>query len=256
MLSSLLNTISPYTYLLVNLWIVLFPLIFSFESRVMFYKKWIQLFWSALPVSLFFIVWDFWATSRGHWAFNPAYTLDLKLGNLPLEEVLFFITVPYSTIFLYELTTYIFNKKQILNYVSTPLNTSKIHPSVREQRDQNSKKLELDSICILFLFLGMYFLGFLSKEYSGFVLLVTAASTQALARQKLLMSKIFWSWMVLCIFLFMMTNSVLTGLPVVTYDVQFNTGVRVGSIPIEDFFYNWSLLGLYVFSYKKVTNRV
>lgn len=52
---------------------------------------------SAIP----FIIWDIWAYQRGHWGFNPAYISSITLFSLPLEEVLFFICIPYSSLYIW-----------------------------------------------------------------------------------------------------------------------------------------------------------
>ena len=42
----------------------------------------------------------------------------------------------------------------------------------------------------------------------------------------------------------------LTGLPVVVYGEAATTGVRFITIPLEDFFYNFGLLGFYLFFFR------
>ncbi|MBK8661098.1 MAG: lycopene cyclase domain-containing protein [Ignavibacteriales bacterium] len=89
-------------YLLINLLTVLFPVILSFEKKISFYKKFKYLLFSILTVSPFYLVWDAVATSRGDWGFSPEYLIEIYIFGLPLEEVLFFVTVPYSCIFIFE----------------------------------------------------------------------------------------------------------------------------------------------------------
>jgi lycopene cyclase domain-containing protein len=52
-------------------------------------------------VAIPWIIWDFFATERGHWAFNSDYYLGFKVFNLPFEEVLFFFAIPYSCLYLW-----------------------------------------------------------------------------------------------------------------------------------------------------------
>lgn len=58
-----------------------------------------SIFISAVP----FIGWDVWATSLKHWSFNPLYHSNFFIFNLPLEEVLFFIAVPFCITFVWSL---------------------------------------------------------------------------------------------------------------------------------------------------------
>jgi lycopene cyclase domain-containing protein len=50
----------------------------------------------------------------------------------------------------------------------------------------------------------------------------------------------------------MIFNSVLTALPVVEYNSVAIWGVRFGTIPVEDFFYNYSMLSFYLLFYRMI----
>jgi lycopene cyclase domain-containing protein len=100
-------------YLYINLAIIMFPLLLSFEKRIKYYSKAKALLPAIIIVSIIFIVWDVFATFRGHWSFNPDHILGVKLAGLPLEEILFFITVPYSCIFAYEGISYFLKDNKI-----------------------------------------------------------------------------------------------------------------------------------------------
>ncbi|MFP5319783.1 MAG: lycopene cyclase domain-containing protein [Acidimicrobiia bacterium] len=48
----------------------------------------------AVPVAIF-MAWDWFAVSRDHWDYNPRYVTGWELpGNLPVEELVFFIAIP------------------------------------------------------------------------------------------------------------------------------------------------------------------
>jgi Lycopene cyclase len=53
-------------------------------------------------VSSAYIGRDMVATHWGEWSFNAPYISGVRVVNLPLEEILFFITVPDACLFIYE----------------------------------------------------------------------------------------------------------------------------------------------------------
>ena len=56
----------------------------------------------AMPV-LVFTAWDVVAIERGHWWFSPTYTTGWTLpGDLPVEELAFFVAIPICTLLTFE----------------------------------------------------------------------------------------------------------------------------------------------------------
>ena len=78
------------------------PFLLSFDKKIAFYKNWRFLLPSILLVALFFICWDEWFTKIGIWGFTPKYLQGIYAGHLPLEEILFFIVIPYNCLFVHE----------------------------------------------------------------------------------------------------------------------------------------------------------
>ncbi|MCF7908285.1 MAG: lycopene cyclase domain-containing protein [Candidatus Omnitrophica bacterium] len=99
-------------YLKVLILSVLVPFACSFYRPLRFYENLKALLVSVGLVVLIFGAWDILATARGHWHFNPQGVGSLKIINLPLEEVLFFIVIPFCCIFTWEAINYIKNKIQ------------------------------------------------------------------------------------------------------------------------------------------------
>ncbi len=99
-------------YLAVLIIAGIFPLLLSFYPRLHFYRNTKALFFSIGLVVLIFGVWDIIATSRGHWYFDPRGVGRARLVNLPLEEWLFFIVIPFCCIFSWEVVNYYKNKSK------------------------------------------------------------------------------------------------------------------------------------------------
>lgn len=49
----------------------------------------------------FFIIWDIVFTEKGIWGFNESYLLGYFLWDLPVEEWMFFVSIPYACVFSY-----------------------------------------------------------------------------------------------------------------------------------------------------------
>ena len=209
---------SHYTYLLLNIASILFPLILSFDKKVAFYKSWKYLFPSIFISGLFFILWDVLFTFQGVWGFNTKYITGLYILNLPLEEVLFFICVPYSCVFIYE----VFNA-----YLT------------RDVLGVCSKRI---SILIALLSLIACILCY-NKTYTivnaGICLALVLFATFKCKFRNL--GRFYLAYFVSLV-PFLICNGILTALPIVTYNNEENMAIRLFTIPAEDVFYCLSLL--------------
>ena len=207
-----------YTYLLINIATILFPLVLSFDKKVAFYRNWRSLFPSILATGAIFIIWDVWFTSLGVWEFNPEYIVGWYLWGLPLEEWLFFLTVPYACVFIYE----------CLNaYLTTDFLNKFIRP-----------------VCIglisLLVIVGLLNIANLYTSITFFsVSLLLGLNVWIMKNQKL--GHFFRAYGVSLI-PFAIVNGILTALPVVIYNDAQNLGLRLGTIPIEDSMYLLLLL--------------
>lgn len=56
-----------------------------------------SIFIAAIP----FILFDMLAVQRGYWKFNPKFITGIHLGNLPIEEYVFFILIPQSCLLIW-----------------------------------------------------------------------------------------------------------------------------------------------------------
>jgi lycopene cyclase domain-containing protein len=76
------------------------PLNWFFHLHVLSQLR--RLVLSIAPVFVVFVLWDLAATHAGHWMFDAAQTLPVRLGGLPLEELGFFVVIPLAGILTYE----------------------------------------------------------------------------------------------------------------------------------------------------------
>jgi len=83
------------------------PLLLSFYPPLKFWRNFKALFLTLFMLLLIFGSWDVFAAWRGHWYFNPQGVAGMKLINLPVEEWLFFIVIPFCCIFTWEALKYI-----------------------------------------------------------------------------------------------------------------------------------------------------
>ena len=77
------------------------PLEFVFRARV--YRRprrLLRALW--LPVAIFF-VWDLVAIARRHWTFEERYVTGWRIpGDVPVEELAFFVVVPLCALLTFE----------------------------------------------------------------------------------------------------------------------------------------------------------
>ena len=213
-------------YLYINIMIILFPLLFSFEKRIKYYSKIKYLLISILIVGSLFVFWDMFATYRGHWSFNPNYVLGIKILGLPVEEILFFITVPFSCIFAYEGIKYFLDESKLFKEMKWP-------PII---------------FGIGFILFALLPIG---GEYTSLALASVGLTLIFISffMLELFSSKLFWIYTSFSLVVFLIFNYLLTSIPIVEYSPSAITNFRVITIPIEDFMFNFSMLTLYLAIY-------
>jgi lycopene cyclase domain-containing protein len=214
-------------YLLVNFFTIIIPFIYSFHPKIKFHLTWKGFFPSVILVGTVFVLWDMWFTSMGVWGFNPDYLTGFFIGNLPLEEVLFFICIPYACVFTY------FCLDKFFNLAWNP-------------------KTEA-VFCLIFSF-GLIILGLIN--YERIYTLITFVSTGLVSLTLKFVAKVDWFGKATTVYgilllPFFIVNGVLTGTgiddPVVWYDHTENLDIRILTIPIEDAFYGFELILLNIY---------
>jgi len=213
-----------YLYLIIIIFVFIFPFLLSFDKKVYFYKRWKFLFPSILLSMMVFIPWDIIFTDTGIWGFNPMYLSGLYFINLPIEEVLFFVVVPYACVFIYDVLKYYHVKNYFL-------------------------KLEITiSITLSLVFFGLGLL-YINHLYTSTTFLLTASLillNQFVFQLKFL--SYFYQAYLLMFIPFLLVNSVLTGsfIPeeIVWYNDLENLSIRLFTIPVEDIVYGFMLIML------------
>jgi lycopene cyclase domain-containing protein len=74
------------------------PLELALRARV--YARWRRLCLTLLPVLVVFLTWDVLSIHAGFWSYHRLS--GLRLGDLPVEEVVFFLVIPTCTILTFE----------------------------------------------------------------------------------------------------------------------------------------------------------
>ena len=78
--------------------VVTLPLEVVLKARV--YPRWRRLGLTLLPILAVFITWDVVAIHAHDWAYR--HLTGVRLGNLPIEEVVFFVVIPICSILTLE----------------------------------------------------------------------------------------------------------------------------------------------------------
>ena len=219
-----------FTYLGLNLATLFFPLLLSFDRKVAFYCKWPSILPAILLTAAVFIPWDMGKTHAGVWSFNPDYLLGVWIGNLPLEEWLFFFTVPYAILFIYECLKVYFPD------VLFPV-------GARVSR-------------IVFVLLIFFAVFFSDRTYT--VITFPFAALALFLHIRFFGPKYlgrFWMAYLVHLVPFFLVNGVLTALPVVRYNPEEYIGLRLYTIPVEDSVYSLLLLLLNVSFYEGLQAR-
>lgn len=207
-----------YTYLLINFLTVLFPVLLSFDKRVQFYKSW-RFVWPGMAITgLVFLFWDVLFTINGVWSFNSDRIIGLNLIELPLEEILFFLTVPFACLFIYACLNY-YIKWQISDKWTRIITNLLMVFSLAILYYNHTKLYTLVTFSLLFVLLAILQYGLKAQWLNRFYLTYLVALIP-----------------------FYIVNGLLTSIPVVLYNNLQNMAIRVGTIPVEDHFYCMAML--------------
>jgi lycopene cyclase domain-containing protein len=239
---------SHYLYLAVNLGCVLFPFLLSFERRVHFIGNIRALMIGTIAMMALFIPWDIAFTHAGIWGFNDTYIIGEKLFGLPLEEWLFFICIPYACIFSYECVRYFkpvppgraFTVIAGGTIVAVALVLAIVY-------HDHHYTMVACTLCAILLALHLWlwkskWLGWLLIAW--FILLVPFYISNGI-----LTGITFWEYPVFN------TQPEVIADQIVWYNNAHNLGLRIWTVPADDFFYGLLMVLLAMTVYERVLNR-
>ena len=208
-------------YIKILLFSFIIPFIASFNSRIKFNIYFLPLSLALLTSAIPFILWDIYFTHLGIWGFSPKYNLGILLINLPLEEILFFLIIPFCCLFTYFVLKKFDKFNLRYNYVV----------------------LRLFSLILLVVGILFY-----DKAYTLSVCLLSSLVMLNISFSKSKWNGYFFStYIIISLIPMVIVNGILTGLldpntPPVWYNNDEFIGVRFLTIPIEDFLYNLILM--------------
>lgn len=178
-----------------------------------------------------FIPWDVIFTINGVWGFNSDYFLGVEILSLPFEEWLFFLCIPFACVFThYAVLLYFPNLK--LKKVTT-------------------KAISISLVLILFVLALVNY----DKWYTLLNFSLAIPLTWLVYKYNPQLLQHFLLTFLVMLIPFFIVNGILTGSwidnQVVWYNDAENLGIRMGTIPIEDSIYAYSmiLMNLFFFEY-------
>lgn len=176
-------------------------------------------------VSLPFVIWDVWAAWAGHWGFNGEYIYSFRLFGIPAEEILFFITVTFAMMYVWG----VINK-----HVSDRV-VGKIWPKI--------------VLSIIGLIATVFAFMFFNNGYTRSAMLATLLGILVILWSGMYTKLRFWVFQLVLLVTFIVFNSILTVLPIITYGENSIIGLRIGTIPFEDFWFNFAFINLFLIVY-------
>ncbi|MBX7079923.1 MAG: lycopene cyclase domain-containing protein [Nannocystaceae bacterium] len=182
--------------------------------------------WGALP----FVLWDAAVVGR-HWWFEPTRVLGPAIAGLPLEELGFFVVVPLACLLTWELVTY----------------------AGRPQRATRAWAALAAGPLALAAIVALWF----GREYTALAAaaLVLAIGLDEACGTAVLRTRAGRDHVLVVVGLTTVFNGYLTARPIVHYDERFTLGLRVGTVPLEDYGFGLALVLVTTVLYQHARGR-
>jgi lycopene cyclase domain-containing protein len=183
---------------------------------------WPRLFPSIIIVGAAYITADIIFVKMGIWGFNPDFHSKIIILGLPLEEWLFFIVIPYSSIFIHYVFIRYFPDKTLSNTF-----------------------VRIFTAILIMIVLVITVLNY-DKTYTllNFSFLILALLL-AVSDKSGLLNRYYFSFLIIMV-PFFIVNGILTGTLITGEVVWYNNseiiGFRLLTVPVEDIGYAFSLV--------------
>jgi lycopene cyclase domain-containing protein len=223
-------------YLAVELSALAIPLLFSFDRKVAYFRLWPFLLPAIFTTAIIFIPIDIYFTLKGTWGFNPQYHSSITLAGLPIEELLFFLIIPYCSLFVH----YVF-----IAYLP--------------ERAIGRKMTVIISATLIVIFITISLLS-VSRSYICFYSALTAGIILvALVANPFMLSRFYITFLIIMI-PFLLVNGILTGsllhAEVFWYDSSEISGLKLFTIPVEDALFGFCLILLNLVTAESLRKRM
>jgi lycopene cyclase domain-containing protein len=198
-------------------------------------KRWKAVFSAITITAILFIVWDIIFTKIGVWSFNPRYHSGIEFFDLPIEEWLFFVCIPYASLFIHFAFHYFFPMVSL--------------------SDKTVRVIYLILMVVLLPTIALHYDKWYTAVNYSFLVLVL---TYTILKAPNILNTFFITFLIILV-PFSIVNGILTGSfidePVVSYNNAENLGIRLATIPIEDIGYAFSMLLMSLVLIKKIEKK-
>ena len=224
--------IKNLTYLFLQLIYLVVPVVLSFKSNMRFTFRLRYLIPAVVFSGAIFVMWNMRFDQLGIWNYNPDYITGIYLVNVPVEEWVSFLLIPFSV-------AYIFDWLKI---------------KLEKFGQQN---IFVAISLLLFAGLGILAYFFRRNMFSFFTFFLTAIYLgYTVFRNRFKKNyAVFYAAFGITLFPFLVVSIISGLLPVISYNTDHIMGIALFAIPIERFFYLFLMLLITLTIYEYLGER-
>jgi lycopene cyclase domain-containing protein len=179
-----------------------------------------------------YVIWNLRFEEKSIWVFNQDFLSGISILKLPLEEWIYFLVMPFSGVFIYEFVKYRFTK---FEYPNTFLAVSLV-------------------LLVIFGTIAYFSRQKLYPFFTFFLLFIYLGYTVFRNRFKKHYTKFYLAYFILLI-PFIIIDGFITALPAIEYNPAHIFGIRLYTIPIENFASLFLLLIINITIYEYLKER-